>query len=253
MKISGERRAGDHDPLLTALSLIAVNPNGVRLADLSARMGAGDERTSALLDELLDRDFVQSSAEGTLILGDEFLRLAFYNQANRPETAELDPLLRTIAGRFGVTAEYARLQGKDIVIRHRVGTTAEGPRYSRLVGARVPAHRTAIGKVLLAAAYPTEESLLAWAESPVLEAKTEHTINWISALHEHLELVRQQGYAVDDQEDEPGLIAVAVAAGDLGLPGGIGLSARATRVTVADLVDSSRDVLNMLRPGSADS
>jgi DNA-binding IclR family transcriptional regulator len=253
MTTSGERRAGDQDALLTSLSLIAANPNGVRPADLSARTGGDDERTSALLDELIARDFVQRGAEGALVLGDEFLRLAFFHQASRPETAELDPVLRTIARRFGVTAEYARLQGKDIVIRHRVGTMTDAPRYSRLIGARVPAHRTAIGKVLLAARFPTEQSLLAWGGSPVLEAHTERTINWIAALHEHLELVREQGYAVDDQEDEPGVIGVAVAAEHLGLPGGIGLSTLATRATVADLVGFSADAVRMIRRGSAES
>ena len=101
------------------------------------------------------------------------------------------------------------------------------------VGLAVPLHCSALGKVLLAfggAAMPTEP----------FEARTARTILTRAALGTELAAVRDRGYAVTDEELEPGLVAVAapVFAGGLTAIAAISVSAPASRLT-ADLIPAT--------------
>jgi DNA-binding IclR family transcriptional regulator len=80
------------------------------------------------------------------------------------------------------------------------------------VGRHLPAHCTSGGKVLLAF-LPLEivEPVL----SAPLAAYTENTITSPARLREELEVVRQRGYALDDEEFEAGIRAVAVPIRDI--------------------------------------
>jgi DNA-binding IclR family transcriptional regulator len=80
------------------------------------------------------------------------------------------------------------------------------------VGRHLPAHCTAGGKVLLAF-LPSEvvEPVL----SAPLVAYTENTITSPDRLREELEVVRQRGYGLDNEEFEAGIRAVAVPIRDI--------------------------------------
>ena len=75
------------------------------------------------------------------------------------------------------------------------------------IGYRIPAHATAIGKVLLST-LPAEE-LKARLGGVQLERYTENTITDFKSLVAELGRVAEQGFAVDDQEIIPGGICVA--------------------------------------------
>ena len=101
------------------------------------------------------------------------------------------------------------------------------------VGLAVPLHCSALGKVLLAfggAAMPSEP----------FAARTPRTITTRAALSAELAAVRDRGYAVTDEELEPGLVAVAapVFAGGLAAIAAISVSAPAPRLT-ADLIPAT--------------
>jgi len=80
------------------------------------------------------------------------------------------------------------------------------------VGRHLPAHCTASGKVLLAFLPPAVvEPIL----NAPLAAYTERTITSPARLREELEVVRQRGYALDDEEFEVGIRAVAAPIQDI--------------------------------------
>ncbi len=94
------------------------------------------------------------------------------------------------------------------------------------VGLAVPLHCSALGKVLLAfgaATMPCEP----------FEARTARTITTRAALEAELATVRLSGFAVTEEELEPGLVAVAapVFAGGLSAIAAISVSAPAARLT----------------------
>src|SRR5258708_15235336 len=101
------------------------------------------------------------------------------------------------------------------------------------VGLAVPLHCSALGKVLLAfgaAAMPCEP----------FEARTARTLTTRAALEAELVTVRVNGYAVTDEELEPGLVAGAapVFAGGLPAMAAISVSAPAARLT-PDLIPAT--------------
>jgi len=78
-----------------------------------------------------------------------------------------------------------------------------GLRMASMLGSRIPAHCSAVGKVLLAAL--PEKQLDRLVSSKGLPRLTENTITDLGKLKEHLELVRENGYALDKEENEIGI------------------------------------------------
>lgn len=75
------------------------------------------------------------------------------------------------------------------------------------IGARTPAHCTALGRVLLADR--TEQEIRAMYRDRPLEPRTSKTVTDLDELIAIIDDVRRSGYAVDNEEYEDGLICVA--------------------------------------------
>ena len=130
---------------------------------------------------------------------------------------------RGAAGGGGAAIDIKVEQIAQVDSRYLIGGT-------NWVGLSVPLHCSALGKVLLAfgaATMPGEP----------YEARTARTITSFAALDAEIAAVRDRGYAVTDEELEPGLVAVAapVFAGGRTAIAAISVSAPAARLT-ADLV-----------------
>jgi DNA-binding IclR family transcriptional regulator len=113
--------------------------------------------------------------------------------------------MRELNARFQETIGLTRLHGDKVLVLDRV----ESPFPFRMdygIGAHLPVHSTASGKVLLA----TTESGPELLRSLRLEAFTPHTITDRARLRVEVERVRRDGYAVDRQESYLGLVCLAV-------------------------------------------
>jgi IclR family pca regulon transcriptional regulator len=100
----------------------------------------------------------------------------------------------------------AVLDGADIVYVARVATHRIMNAAIR-VGTRFPAYATSMGRAVLAHAEPAEVD--AYLASTTLTALTPRTVTRPAELRAVLEQVREQGWAVVDQELEEGLRSVA--------------------------------------------
>jgi DNA-binding IclR family transcriptional regulator len=122
---------------------------------------------------------------------------------------EAEPLLRDLAERTKETVHMVFLDRDEIVYIDKVETdhNPSGLRMASRVGLRNPAHSCAVGKVLLSH-FPEEEVDRVIKEKGLIK-RTENTITDSKQLKEHLKLVRAQGYAVDDEENERGIRCVA--------------------------------------------
>ena len=80
--------------------------------------------------------------------------------------------------------------------------------FDTYVGKHTNLHCTAVGKVLLA--HAAAPRLVQFLEREPFARYTRHTIAYGDQLSKELAKVRQQGYAVDDQEEEIGVRCVAV-------------------------------------------
>ena len=83
--------------------------------------------------------------------------------------------------------------------------------YSR-VGKTIPLYCTAIGKMLLSS--KTESELERYFNSVNLKPFTEKTLRTKEALKKELEMVRQRGWAIDDEEHEANTVCIAAGVKD---------------------------------------
>lgn len=200
------------DRVLAVLTELAGHADGVTLDEMARAVASPKPTVHRALAALGRFGFASRNGHGRYVLGDEFLRLAFAHHEARPDHLRIAPVLTELAGRYGETAHYAVLDGTSVVYRAKVDPPTGALRLSSTVGGRNPAHSTAVGKLLLAYALPDDDAVREWIGGRELRRRTEHTLTDAGAFAAELGRIRAQGYAIDDQENEPGVVCVAVPA-----------------------------------------
>lgn len=225
--------------VLAVLAELARHPSGAALDELAGRLGGSKSTVHRALTALRGAGLAMQVSRGVYVLGDEFLRLAFLNYNQRPTVARVTPVLRALAERYGETAHFAVLDGAEVVYHAKVDPPGGSVRLTSEIGGRNPAYCTGVGKLLLAREMTSEEELRRRLDGRELHARTDHTITSISELWIELQKIKEQGYALDDQENEVGINCIAVPYQlDPQLPpmGAISLSALTFRMPLTELV-----------------
>jgi IclR family acetate operon transcriptional repressor len=172
------------------------------LAEIAARTGLRPSTAHRLLGTLVARGYAVRGAGGRYRLGHRLTELAGAAGERTDRLRALArPHLANVQRDTGETANLSVLVAPDSVYIDQV----DGNRAMRMlarIGAAVPAHASAAGKAMLAYAPPGS------VHEP-LAALTANTITSLASLERELEDVRARGYAVDDEEHEPGVGCVA--------------------------------------------
>ena len=162
---------------------------------------------SYLLQELAGREYLQYDPERRVYSpGLKLIQLSASCINNTDMSQEIWQGIKSLSEEFGETTHAGILDGRHIIYISK----CEGKKDVSIVptiGYRIPAHATAIGKVLLADLSP--EELGVRLQNAVLEKYTEQTITNYAQLREELCQVRQNGYAFDNQEIIVGGICLA--------------------------------------------
>jgi IclR family pca regulon transcriptional regulator len=132
------------------------------------------------------------------------LGYAYLSSLSLPQIAE--PHLERLVAEVQESASVTVLDGADIVYVARV-PTSRIMRVTISIGTRFPAYATSMGRVLLAGL--AEADLDATLDGLSMPPITPRTITDPAALRAELGRVRQQGWALVDQELEEGLRSLA--------------------------------------------
>ncbi|MFF0732216.1 IclR family transcriptional regulator [Streptomyces chartreusis] len=246
----GNRLVGS-DRVLAVLKQLARYPEGVGLEELTRVVASPKPTVHRALGALRRAGLADQGARGRYVLGDEFLRMAFAHHEARPEQVRLQPVLEALAHRFGETAHYAVLDGREIVYRAKVDPPTGAVRLTSTIGGRNPAHTTAVGKLLLAGRLGGEDEVAAWIGDRPLERRTARSSGTAAALHQELAVTRERGYGLDDQENETGVncLALPVYPTSPAVPSGaVSVSALAYRTPLTALVDALDEIRALLGP-----
>ena len=119
----------------------------------------------------------------------------------------IHPSLKKLSEQTGETVHLVRREGTEAVYIDKVESTVSSIRMVSRVGSRIPLYCSGVGKAIMAT-LPDEEVKKIWNES-IIEKKTDKTITDFSQMQEVLEEVRQNGYALDDEENEKGVRCIA--------------------------------------------
>ncbi|MFI7231971.1 IclR family transcriptional regulator [Nonomuraea angiospora] len=239
-EMAAESKLVGSDRVLAVLAELARHPDGIGLEEMARAVASPKPTVHRALASLRRAGFAAQHGHGRYVLGDEFLRMAFAHHEARPDHVRVTPILRALCERYGETVHYAVLEGTSVVYRSKLDPSDGAVRLTSVVGGRNPAHCTAVGKALLADALRTEDAVREWVGERRLELPTERSIGTVERLHAELVRIRELGYAVDDQENEPGVNCVAVLA-YLTSPtvpsGAVSVSGLAYRTPLKSLVD----------------
>jgi IclR family transcriptional regulator, pca regulon regulatory protein len=116
------------------------------------------------------------------------------------------PHLEALNRRTGETVNLMELEGEEIVYVLRY-PSLHAVSVDLHVGSRLPAYCTAAGRAILAHIDPAEA--LAHLKAARRTAMTRFTVTDLAGLKRSLEMVRAQGYALNDQEAFLGDLSVA--------------------------------------------
>lgn len=151
--------------------------------------------------------------------------------------------LEDITAETGESSSLGVLDGNDVIYVARSAAKHRLMAITLSVGTRLPAAHTSMGRMLLAQL--CDSDLDNCLSSVTLEPYTEKTVTDIGELRNEIIKVRQQGYAISDQELDSGLRSIAVPVHDAKqhLMGAINISTNAARVDLDTLINVYLPVL----------
>jgi DNA-binding IclR family transcriptional regulator len=191
------------DRALGILDVLSNDGQELGPAELSERLDLHKSTAHRLLMVLERHRLIErSSQSGKYHLGLRLFELGSKAVARLDLRELVRPYLERLVSETGETAHVCILDGKEMLSIANV----ESPRTLRTpstVGHRTPLHCTSVGKVLLALLPEDEQNEL--IKRLELKAYTRHTLTKPARLKAELKLIRQRGYAMDDEEFEEGL------------------------------------------------
>ncbi|WP_366922001.1 IclR family transcriptional regulator [Metallumcola ferriviriculae] len=179
---------------------------GLGVTELSKRLGIGKSTIHRILDTLAGYRYVEKTPANKYRLSWRLFELG----ASVPHQRSLNNIdaadLQGLCDKHGETVNVGVRVGDGVVIISKVNPET-ALRASLEVGTREPIHPTALGKVLTSEMDEQQVRALLGSE---MQAHTNQTITSPDAFIKELEKVREQGYAIDNEEFCFGLSCISM-------------------------------------------
>jgi IclR family pca regulon transcriptional regulator len=195
--------------LARGLSVIRAFGDGggtLGVADVARRTGMSRAAARRCLHTLSVLGYA-SSADGLFSLTPAILSLGYAYLGSNALAMAAQPVLERVSGQVHESSSLAVLDGDEIVYVARVATRRILS-IGLAVGSRLPAGSTSMGRAILA--FSPDAHRARFLSRVKLKRYTSHTIVERSELRAELDRIREQGYALVDEELELGLRSLAV-------------------------------------------
>lgn len=224
--------------------------DGGRVTELANQLDMGKSAVHNHLSTLEEHGYVIKNDE-TYRLGLKLLELGGYTRDRLSLYEIAEPEVKGIAEETGERANLMTEEdGEGVYLYRSKGEQAID--LDTYTGLRVPLHTTALGKAILA--YMPRERVEEIIDQRGLAQPTENTIADRDALFDRLELVRERGFALDDEERLVGLrcVAAPIETADGTVLGAISVSAPTSRMgterfegEIPDVVRGAANVIEL--------
>jgi DNA-binding IclR family transcriptional regulator len=186
------------------LDTLGRTRQALSLSDITRRSGLPKTTTHRILQQMLSVGAIERVGHryqvGTRVF-------AVSARSREPSVRDVAlPHLSELNRRYGHTLHLAMLCGSDVLYIEKLQSRATAASPSS-VGGRLPAHCTAAGKALMAWGVPGTVEVL---RERGLPGRTTASITSVDQLRRSLLLVREHGFARDDEEAAVGLRCLAV-------------------------------------------
>ena len=222
------------DRVLDIIEALSFQPHGMLLKDLSAAVGLHVSTTHRLLVALVSRGYVQKNIE----TGKYRLTVRLFEVGNRAiggiNLVSLSrPYLERLAAEIGETVHLVARNDDEVVYLYKEDRRESIIHMASFIGLRSPMYCTAVGKSILSHLPETEVRAI-WDRS-IIKPRTQNTIVNYDEFIKHLQKARELGWAIDNEENEVGVVCIGAPIIDFtNAPiGAISISAPAARMTSA--------------------
>lgn len=226
---------------LAVLQAFSDSRRSLTMAQISHKTGIPRASVRRCLHTLIELGYAHADGNH-FALSPKVLTLGYSYLSSTPLTVSAHPYLNQVSRTLNESCSLAVLQDYEVLY---VGRSAASRimSVSLTTGSRLPAYCTSLGRVLLAHLPP--EQLDDYFAHVQLKAMTERTVVSEQRLREILAEVRQQGYALIEEELEVGLrsIAVPVRGASGSVIAALNVGAHAARVSNRRMIESFLPVL----------
>ena len=202
MPVSDSSPATAVERALNILEAAAHRRDGLTNSEISRKLAIPKSSASYILRTLERRGYLRRDAEsGRYRLGLKILSLGGDAQANLDIADVALPFMRALEEKIHMTVHLAVLDQGEAVYIEKV----EAPGFFKVntwVGRRMFLHSTSVGKCLLA--WLPKQEIETIVKQQGLKKRTPKTITTMSRLFADLERVKEEGYALDDEENSLG-------------------------------------------------
>ncbi|MCP8967676.1 IclR family transcriptional regulator [Ectobacillus ponti] len=195
------------DRALTIITLVSKRKEGIGVTELASHLDLNKSSIFRLLSTLAEHGFIEQNPETKKYrLGYKYLELSSMLLESIDLRDQAKPYLEELKQ---FTNEVVHLvvydQGEVVYIEKLEGS--ETLRTHSQVGRRAPLHSTSAGKVIYGH-LPLNE-IMDNLDKYGLPGYTEHTITDKDAFLKELSRIRNEGYATEIEENEPGVTCIA--------------------------------------------
>lgn len=175
-----------------------------RITELADQTGLTKSTVHKHLATLVNEGYVVKDEE-KYQLGSRFLDIGGHVREDVYNTGNIKKRIKHLADESDLVAHFAVEEHGQAIVLYREGGQQDLPTRSR-IGKRMPMHQTAYGKSILA--HLPEDRIEEIIENHGFSIATEKTVIDREELYEELAEVREQGYAINDEESTKGLKAI---------------------------------------------
>ena len=199
---------------LNILNLFSESRQELSLSEISKKLDLGISTTYRLLGTLKYKNYIEQNPYNLKYkLGYAFLNKAFLVSNDEANIIKKSmPYLKNLRDFTKESVSLAVLDGANIVYIAKADSY-EVLRTNIEIGKKFPAHKTALGKILLAYISPKQFNRLFNKDKLLVSAPCSNLD--ISEFKQYLEKVRGEGIAFDDEETTPGIRCIAAPVRDI--------------------------------------
>lgn len=189
------------------LEVLLQQGSAMNMTEISKKLGLYPSTTHRILDTLKHWGYVEQDPHTQKYqLGLKALELGMAKLHQMDLVREATPYLKELVNQCNETVHLGILEEEEVLYLLKEESSQTIRMYS-WVGKRAPLHCTALGKVLLA--YLPEEEIKKILDKRELPRFTENTITDKRKLEKELSKVREQGFALDREENEKDVCCIA--------------------------------------------
>ncbi len=189
------------------ICLLSQHSSALKLEDLVKISGVKKTSCFRILQTLTKVGFVSKDPDtGGYFIGPKMISIGLSASKNSSIRELALPFMKELRENTGTTVNLAILSGPEVIFVERLSSD-HIMEANLQVGSRLSAHYSSMGKVMLA--YLPEAQLEDILKQIHFERKTEKTIASIRVLKEELRSIHEKGFALNNEELEAGLFAIA--------------------------------------------